>query len=132
MSGRESRVVFRTVKKLRETEGRFSSKRIQSDCCLDHVSYGTVRRLLNEGGYHFLQARKKGLMSHADMRNRVKFARTMLRNHDDNIWTEGIAFYLDATSFVHKYNPADQARAPFQVVSEHVLRNIRRVFRTCR
>ena len=30
----------------------------------------------------------------------------------DNVWTEDIAFYLDGVSFIHKYHPLDQARAP--------------------
>ena len=28
------------------------------------------------------------------------------------MWTEQIAFFLDAVSFIHKFNPADQALAP--------------------
>ena len=35
----------------------------------------------------------------------------MKRDHSTNLWTENISFYLDGVSFVHKYNPADQARA---------------------
>ena len=36
----------------------------------------------------------------------------MKREHTKDFWTKEIAFYLDGVSFVHKYNPADQARAP--------------------
>ena len=58
LSARDSRAVLRSVKKLRETQGRFSSKRVQKESCMDHVSNRTVRRLLNERGFHYLQARK--------------------------------------------------------------------------
>ena len=34
----------------------------------------------------------------------------MKREHTEDFWTKEIAFYLDGVSFVHKYNPADQAR----------------------
>ena len=43
---------------------------------------------------------------------RVKFARKMLKEHDETFWTKDIAFYLDPTSFVHRVNPSDQAKAP--------------------
>ena len=36
----------------------------------------------------------------------------MNANYSQQIWTEGIAFYLDETGFTYKRNPLDQARAP--------------------
>ena len=36
----------------------------------------------------------------------------MKSNYSQEIWTEGIAFYLDETGFMYKRNPLDQARAP--------------------
>lgn len=76
------------------------------------VSCRTVRRFLKRKGYHYLQARKKGLMSCVDMRNRVAFAKEMKKNYSPDIWKNGVAFFLDGVSFYHKTNPADQARAP--------------------
>ena len=35
----------------------------------------------------------------------------MKPNYSQEIWTEGIAFYLDGTGFTYKRNPLDQARA---------------------
>ena len=36
----------------------------------------------------------------------------MKANYSQEIWTEGIAFYLDGTGLTYKRNPLDQARAP--------------------
>ena len=36
----------------------------------------------------------------------------MIKNYPEDVWTKHICFYLDASSFVHNTNPADQARAP--------------------
>jgi hypothetical protein len=36
----------------------------------------------------------------------------MLKYQPENVWTKQVCFYLDASSFVHKTNPFNQARAP--------------------
>ena len=51
-------------------------------------------------------------MTAEDHIKRVKFAKYMNANYSQEIWTEGIAFYLDGTGFAYKRNPLDQARAP--------------------
>ena len=76
------------------------------------ISDRTIRRLLNRNGYHYLQARKKGLMSASDRMKRVAFARRVINNYPADVWTNKIAFHLDGVSFVYKSNPMDQARAP--------------------
>ena len=40
----------------------------------------------------------------------------MKANYSQEIWKEGIAFYLDGTGFTYKRNPLDQARAPIASV----------------
>ena len=62
------------------------------------VSCRTVQRFLHSNGYRYLNSRKKGVLLKTDF--------------NKNVWTEKIAFYLDGVSFIHKYNPYDQARAP--------------------
>ena len=52
------------------------------------------------------------LLTAEDHIKRVKFAKYMKANYSQEIWTEGIAFYLDGTGFKYKRNPLDQARAP--------------------
>ena len=111
LSARDKRHIMRAVATLREVDRNFSSKRIKLEAGVGSVSDCTVRRYLNREGLFHLQSWKKGLMSKADMRKRVKFARTMLKEYPENVWKNGISFYLDGTSFVHKTNPSDQARA---------------------
>ena len=45
------------------------------------------------------------------MKERLKFAQKMQREYDDQFWKNSISFFLDGVSFIHKYNPSDQARA---------------------
>ena len=79
--------------------------------CLE-VSNRTVRRFLHKIGLHYLQARKKGLMSEKDERDCLQFAKKMKRDYPLHVWTNSVAFYLDGVSYYHKINPSDQARAP--------------------
>ena len=114
LSLRQERLLVRTVRLLRTEEGTFSSKRLMQRCSLSegNVSNRTIRRCLNRNGFKYLQARKKGLISYKDKRERLKFARSMRRGYSKSVWEKEIAFYLDATSFVYKRHPMDQARAP--------------------
>ena len=77
-----------------------------------NVSFWTVQRFLRSQGYKYLQACQKGLLTDKDLKKGFKFARKIKREYNDSLWTEQIAFFLDAVSFIHKFNPADQARAP--------------------
>ena len=105
---------MRGIKRLRIEVGVFSSERLMQQCSLSEgdVSNRTIRRYLNRNGFKFLQARRKGLLSEKDKRERLTFARSMRRDYSRNVWEKEIAFYLDATSFVYKRHPMDQARAP--------------------
>jgi len=76
------------------------------------VSVWTIRKALKKHGYHYLQARKKGLLTPKDVQRRLKFARKCRRHLCEDFWRSHISFYFDGTSFVHKTNPFDQARAP--------------------
>ena len=49
---------------------------------------------------------------------RVKFARNMLKEYPKDVWCNEVAFYLDGVSFVHKRNPADQAKIPSGRISQ--------------
>ena len=51
-------------------------------------------------------------MSEKDKKHRKKFAQKMIKTHSPDVWQKEICFYLDGSSFVHKTNPADQARDP--------------------
>ena len=101
-----------TLLTLRRTGKSFNSKRIQADSGIKHASNRAIRRTLNKHGYFYLQSRKKGLLSVNNLKLHVKFARKMLKEHDETFWTKDITFYLDPTSFVQRVNPSDQAKAP--------------------
>jgi hypothetical protein len=80
--------------------------------CRKDVSESTISRFLNKEGYYYLQARKKGFLTKADMKKRRSFARRMQNEYSHDVWTQDIAFYLDGTGFAYKRNPLDQALAP--------------------
>ena len=77
-----------------------------------NVSDRTIRRCLNQNGYHYLQARKKGLMSRTDQRKRKTSAKEVQNNYSADVWISKVAFYLDVVSLYYKSNSSDQARAP--------------------
>ena len=111
---REKRLLLREIPKLRKSEGKFTVKRLMKQAGVSprNVSFRTVQLFLRSQGYKYLQARQKGLLTDKDLKKRLKFARKIKGEYNDSLWTEQIAFFLDAVSFIHKFNPADQARAP--------------------
>ena len=112
LSGRDERLLVRQVYKLRKSEGTFTSKRLQLSAGISHCSNKTIQRTLRAHGFKYLQSRRKGRMSIADLKKRVAFARGMLSKYSPDVWTKEICFYLDGKSFQYKTNPFDQARAP--------------------
>ena len=88
-----------------------------------HVSNRTVRRLLQRKGYHFLQARKKRLLSEKDLTKRLKFAKQMRKDYSKDVWKDIVAFYLDCISCWYKRNPADQASVPYSCILVRILRH---------
>jgi hypothetical protein len=110
---RHSRRLLACVKQLRRIEqGVFNSVHLQEEAHLQHVSNRTVRRVLNSNGYRYRQCRKKGQLTEEDLKVRLKFARTIKRKKlPESFWKEGIAFYLDGVSFVHKTNPCAHAKS---------------------
>ena len=114
LTKRQERQLRRSIQILREQEGHFTLKRLMWKASIDknNVSESTVARFLHTEGYHYLQARKKGLLTKTDMKKRRIFARKIQREYNENVWTHDIAFYLDGTAFAYKRNPLDQARAP--------------------
>ena len=114
LSTRDERLLLRQIPVLRKSKGNFTVKRIMHSAGinLNTVSCRTVQRFLRRKGFYYLQARKKGILTEKDQYKRLQFAQKVKTNYLCSLWTEKIAFYLDGVSFVHKYNPADQARAP--------------------
>ena len=100
--------------KLRVSDGSFTSPRIADVAGVaGKVSQSTVRRVLNEEGYHYLQSRKKGLLKADNLKKRLEFCRKVkVRKIGQALWSEGVSIYLDGKGFQYKTNPLDQARAP--------------------
>ena len=76
----------------------------------------TAGRVLNKYGYHYRQARRKGLLTENNLKLPMKFAKDIRKYYDDVLWSSGICFYLDANHFIHTINPMDQAKAPKSLV----------------
>ena len=76
------------MKILRKQEGNFTIKRLMENAgiCRKDVSESTISRFLNKEGYYYLQARKKGLLTKADMKKRRLFARRMQKEYSHDVW----------------------------------------------
>ena len=107
VTDQDRRAILRCMKALRRTDGaNFTSGRIKVAAGVEHLSNRTVRRVLNQAGYRYLQARRKGLLTAADLKKRVKFCKKVKkRNLGSQFWREGISFYLDGKGFQYKTNP---------------------------
>jgi len=113
LGDRDLRVVKRQISVLRSSEGAFSSIRLQAHSTGEKTSNATFRRYLRRMGYGYRTTRRKGVLKKTDLVKRLKFAKKIKRlGLGPNFWKEGISFYLDATGFVYKTNPLDQARTP--------------------
>ena len=109
---RDERLIMRTFLAAREANGNVTSKRVGLGAGITHVHNRTVRRVLNRHGYCPRQARRKGLLNKKDLLKRVQFSKQIIEHYDEDIWTKDICFFFDGKGFVHKTNPADQAKAP--------------------
>ena len=107
LTERQKRLITRGIVTLRTKEGNFSAARIMEHAGIDNseVSVRTVSRFLNEKGYYYLQARKKGLLKRDDLKTRLSFAKWCKKDLPENFWTEHLSFFLDRTGFAHKLNP---------------------------
>lgn len=113
LDDRDLRGVKRQINILRDQEGTFTSGRLQMFSTGAKTSNSTFRRYLRRMGYGFRNTRRKGILKKKDLKKRLKFARKIKKlGLGDEFWKTGISFYLDATGFVYKRNPMDQARAP--------------------
>ena len=65
-------------------------------------------------GFNFLNARKKGILSHRDCKKRYKFAQKCRKilKIKPNLFHSNISFYLDGVSFVFKRQPMHEASLP--------------------
>ena len=57
--------------------------------------------MLNKYGYHYRQARRKGLLTENDLKLRIK-KKDIKKRYGDGVWSSRICFYFDAKHFIHK------------------------------
>ena len=113
VSERDVRTLIRTLKTLRKNNVHVTVKTLveESGLSLESASRRTYSRCLNRLGYSYYSARRKGILSEKDKRQRLQFARKMKREMLQNVdfLKNEISFYLDGVSFVHKFNPQNGA-----------------------
>ena len=113
VSKRSVRKLLRALKELGSSNRHTTVKSLvqRSGFSFEMASHRTFSRYLNENRYHYLRARKTGLLSENDRKLQVRFAKKMkhLVAENPHFWSNEVAFYLDAVSFVHKYNPQSGA-----------------------
>ena len=105
----KSRLV-RNIPKLRKCNPNWIARDLFKENHVNDVSIRTKQRFLNENGYNFSIARKKGVLKGADKAKRLKFAKEWV-HQDEDYWKEGIAFYFDGAGFTHKTKPYEDAMA---------------------
>ena len=92
--------------------GNLSEKRVMVRVGIPpSVSTAKVRSVMRKAGLKWNHAQKKGVQTKSGLNLRLKFAQTVRQKLPKGFSTESVRFYLDGTSFTHKMNPFDQARA---------------------
>ena len=87
VNDRDMRVIIRTVNKLRTTNVNFSVKNVhESGFNFLKASERTFSRRLNEKGYFFLQARKKGPLMEKDKKSRLAYEAENEANSSEQSW----------------------------------------------
>ena len=114
LSIQDRRAISSAVPILRKSCGSFTSPHVGLEGGVEfRASKRTVRRVLNEAGYHYFQSRKKGLLNEQNLKDSVKFCRKVRdRKLEKTFWNGMISFYLDVKGFQFKKIPLDQARVP--------------------
>lgn len=68
---------------------------------------------MNEAGFRYLQARKKGILKKNDLKKRMLFAKMMKKCAIRLMFGKmTLTFFLDGVSFAYKRNPFDQGSSP--------------------
>ena len=82
IGARTVRLIIRQIKCLREDNPNFSSGKVMEACQIQpsNVSNRTVRCVMNQNGYGYRQARKKGVLSRDDIQKRYRFAKKLKKN----------------------------------------------------
>ncbi len=106
----DERNLVRESRKCRASVGSFSARRLRTAAGI-MFHYGPYEGLLNGMNTRICIPVRKDFLTQKDLARRHRFALKIRKLLPHNFWESGISFYLDGTSFVHKTNPFDQARA---------------------
>ena len=90
LSEYDGRRLLRLVKKLRADEPNWTVKRLMERADITDISVRSIQRFLNKNNFHYLQARKKGLLTDKDRKLRVAFAKKMLKDQPTDFWCNKI------------------------------------------
>jgi transposase len=118
LSARDKRRFNLEVKKSQQSNLNFSSIDIQKACTLEsQCSNQTLRRQFKSLGYYFLVNRRKGILTKADHKKRMQFARRIQKEYgkgEEQLehWRNGISMFTDIVGFEFKRNPFEKARTP--------------------
>lgn len=108
----DGRRIAREVYRLWQTFHSWTAKQLIEENGIIGVLLRTVQRVLNNCGFFYLHTLKNVLMTSAERGKSVKFAKQIVRNYDESLWTRHVAFYFDGVSFIYKRNPKVYALAP--------------------
>ena len=88
LSLRDERNILRQITVLREKRhGAFNLKDIRNAAGVPHsISDATIRRVLHRAGYNYRPSAWKGVLSPADVRARLKYARNAQRTLSKDFW----------------------------------------------
>ena len=110
---RDGRALIRGLQRLRLRGGDVTVKTVvqESGFSFQQAHCRTFSRCLNDKGYGYMIARRKGIVSEKDRRKRLQYARKMKHelSRNPDFFKHDIAFCLDGVSFVHKHNPLQAA-----------------------
>ena len=107
------RLLIRTLKSFRRNNVHVTMRSLveESGLSFQVASRRMYSHYLNELGYYYFSAGRKGILRDNDKKVRLQFARKMkqelIRNLDFR--KNEISFYVDGVSFVHKVNPKSGA-----------------------
>lgn len=108
LSERTEKRIVRSIGKLRQFNKNWTAKSLMTLTDVTEVSERTFQRLLNRNGYHHEFARKKGVLSEKDIKQRLCFAKKHV-DLDQSFWEQTVAFFFDGAGFKYKTNPYDDA-----------------------
>jgi hypothetical protein len=115
ISARGKSLIRHDIPKMQDSNINFTSTELQQSCdMMTQCSNATFRRTVNDLGYGYRSARRKGILTDADKAQRYKYAKKIEKEHGKgdiqlHLWRLKISIYTDIVGFEHKTNPSANA-----------------------